>query len=396
MVRTVALNVAAALGAMVVGLGLVGLGAGLDGYLGRGGVWGAETGALRPTSHALGANTFLHFEAERAKVDRTAQLLRQAGIIVARQQFAWNEIEPQPGGFDDARGSTWAKYDYLVEALGREGVQVLARIENTPAWARPGEDTAAHPFGPPADYDRYASFVGQVVRRYRGRLAAVQVWNEPNLASEWGGRQPDPVAYTDLLRRIQAAVRAADPSVTVVAAGLAPTDGLHPGAMNDLEFLEGMYAAGAKGAFDAMGVMVYGLGASPDNRHVGRQFPINFSRPVLTREVMVRHGDGATPVWATEYSWISVPDEWTGRPSTWGRSLSEQQQGDYLVGGLERRGRVALAGVMSVCLPLRRVDEDPADPQRHFAIVRDDFSPRPAYAALAARLTRDRAAGRLR
>jgi hypothetical protein len=394
MVRTVALNGAAAVAAVLIGLALVGVVAGIDGYLGRGAVWGAETGTIRPTARALGANTFLHFEVERAKVDRTARMLREAGIGVARQQFAWNEIEPRPGVFVDERGqSTWAKYDYLVDALAREGVQVLARVENTPAWARPGEDTTTHPFGPPADYDRYAAFVAQVVRRYPGKVTAVQVWNEPNLASEWGGRAPDPAAYTDLLRRTHAAVRAADPRVTVVAAGLAPTDGLHPGAMNDLLFLDAMYAAGAKGAFDAMGVMVYGLGQSPDNRHVGLRFPINFSRPVLTREVMVRHGDGATPVWATEYSWISVPADWTGRESTWGRSISETRQAEYLVRGLERaRTEWPWMGVMCVwAFRFVEATMDPADPQRHFAIVRDDFSPRPAYAALARQPLRDRA-----
>ncbi|MCC6627274.1 MAG: hypothetical protein IT340_07715, partial [Chloroflexi bacterium] len=321
-------------------------------------------------------------------------MLREAGITYARQQFAWNEIEPAPGVFVDSQGrDTWAKYDYLVQALAREGVLVLARIENTPAWARPGEDTRAHPFGPPADYDRYAAFVARVVERYPGRITAVQVWNEPNLASEWGGREPDPAAYTDLLRRTRAAVRAAAPAVTVIAAGLAPTDGLHPGAANDLLFLDGMYAAGARGHFDAMGVMVYGLGQSPDNRHVGLRFPINFSRPVLTREVMVRHGDSTTPVWATEYSWISVPDDWTGRESTWGRSLSEEQQAAYLVRGLERaREEWPWMGVMCVwAFRFVEATMDPADPQRHFAIVRDDFSPRPAYLALASRSWRDRA-----
>ncbi|MCC6628883.1 MAG: hypothetical protein IT340_15950, partial [Chloroflexi bacterium] len=112
---TTARRAAAAALTLVVGLALAGVTAGLDGYLGRGGVWGAETTALRPTPRALGANTFLHFEVERAKVNRTARMLREAGITYARQQFAWNEIEPAPGVFVDSQGrDTWAKYDYLV------------------------------------------------------------------------------------------------------------------------------------------------------------------------------------------------------------------------------------------------------------------------------------------
>jgi hypothetical protein len=379
----------------VVGLALVVAVAALDGYLNRGAVWGTQTATIRPTARDLGANTFLHLEVERAKVDRTARLLRAAGITYVRQQFAWNEIEPRPGVFVDERTGrdTWEKYDYLVEALNREGIAVLARLENTPAWARPGQDTVAAPFGPPTNYDDYAAFVDRVVRRYRGKVTAVQIWNEPNLRREWGERDPDPAAYVDLLRRSYAAAKAADPMVTVVAAGMAPTDGLDPSAANDLTFLEGMYAAGARGHFDAMAVMIYGLGQSPDNRHMGLRFPINFSRPVLTREIMVRHGDGATPIWATEYGWASVPDDWRGGESTWGQSVTEERQAQYLVRGLERiRAEWPWMGV--VCVWAFRFVEDtmpPDDPQRHFAIVRNDFSTRPAYTALATRPARDAA-----
>ena len=393
MAATVLARAGGLLLALIVAFVLVVTPAALDGYLGRGGLWGQATAGLTPTPHDLGANTFLHLEVERANVDRTVAMLREAGIGYVRQQFAWNEIEPRPGSFiDDATGrSTWEKYDYIVAALAGANIRVLARVENTPVWARPGEDTTAYPFGPPADYDHYAAFVSQVVARYRGTVTAVQVWNEPNLRHEWGGRTPDPRAYVDLLRRTHTAVRAVEPSVMVIAAGLAPTDGLDPGGANDLFYLEEMYRAGARGAFDALGVMVYGLGQSPDDRRTGARGPINFSRPVLTREVMERHGDAATPVWATEYGWVAVPPDWQGRPSTWGPSVSEEEQARYLMRGLERaRAEWPWMGPMMVWA-FRFVEGtmDPADPQRHFAIVRHDFSPRPAYHALARRPSRE-------
>ena len=34
-------------------------------------------------------------------------------------------------------------------------------------------------------------FVYAVADRYKGRIRAYEVWNEPNLAREWGGRLPD-------------------------------------------------------------------------------------------------------------------------------------------------------------------------------------------------------------
>ncbi len=77
----------------------------------------------------------------------------------------------------------------------------------------------------------------------------IVVWNEPNLSQEWGYRTPNPAEYTELLKRTYRAVKAANPEVQVLAGALAPTLA-PPGsewAMNDLDYLQGMYDAGRKG-----------------------------------------------------------------------------------------------------------------------------------------------------
>src|SRR5262249_16953859 len=123
----------------------------------------------------------------------------------------------------------------------------------TPPWARvPG--TSSH--SPPANLDDYARFVKVAVRRYSALgVHAYEIWNEPNIAEFWGPR-PEPARYAQLLRRAYSAVKAGDPSATVVSGGLAPygsygqRDAQH---VNPLSFLEGMYANGARGSFDALG-----------------------------------------------------------------------------------------------------------------------------------------------
>jgi hypothetical protein len=44
---------------------------------------------------------------------------------------------------------------------------------------------------------------------------------------------------------------------------------------------------------------------------------------------MVANGDGAKPLWFTEFGW-SAHTNWTGIPN-WERGVTPQQQGDYLV-----------------------------------------------------------------
>jgi hypothetical protein len=132
--------------------------------------------------------------------------------------------------------------------------------------------------------------------------------------------------------------------------------------------------------------MVYGYGYPPSDRRVSFGHN-NFSRPIQTREIMVRNGDAGTPIWAVEYGWVSLPDDWSGNPSPWGTPVSEELQAEYLVDGYLRAQREwPWMGVMVVWAfrwvrPPDHPDEI-ANPTRGFALVEHDFTPRPAYLAL--------------
>jgi hypothetical protein len=95
----------------------------------------------------------------------------------------------------------------------------------------------------------------------------------------------------------------ADPTVTVLAAGLAPT--LAPAGsewgMNDLEFLQRMYDAGARGSFDGLAVHAYGWVFPPDDPPAPDA--INYRRAELIHDVMTRNGDGDLPCFVTEAGW---------------------------------------------------------------------------------------------
>ena len=65
-----------------------------------------------------------------------------------------------------------------------------------------------------------ADFFSALATRYQGRIRAYEVWNEPNLAREWGDRLPDPTQYADLMKRCYTSIKAADPNAMVISAGL--------------------------------------------------------------------------------------------------------------------------------------------------------------------------------
>jgi polysaccharide biosynthesis protein PslG len=369
-------------------------------YMTRGTIFTPTEQAIAHTDvNPLGVNTFLHEEVDPDNVERTLDMIADAGFGWIRQIFVWSEIEQAPGVFWDERHdiSTWEKYDRIVEAANERGLEIVARLDKPPVWAQEQRGNVEQfPDGPPDDYQDYADFVTAVVERYQGQISYVQIWNEPNLGVEWGGLDIDPVAFTELLAAGYEAVKAVDPEISVLMPGLAPNDQTGPENLSDLIFLEEMYEAGAADYFDIAAVMVYGYGFSPWDRRISFERN-NFSRPIQTREIMEDYGDHDKPIWAVEYGWVSLPEDWDGDPSPWGEPVSEEEQAEYLYDGYLRAQREwPWMGAMMIWAfrwPTDPQEEHQIDnPTLGFRIVDHDFQPRPAYDLLSRNAVRlDRA-----
>lgn len=217
----------------------------------------------------FGANFFLDREVEPWKRERTVDLAKQAGLGWAKQQFAWAEIEPlRKGDFVDrvSGESSWAKFDRLVDLQREQGLQIIARLDLAPEWARLPD---TRPETPPTDFEDFGDFVYAFVDHFRGRVQYIQIWNEPNIYPEWGEQAVDPVAYTKMLEIAYRRAKEADPNVYVLSAPLAATLGEpHPDpgkwrSMPDLDYLEAMYEAGAAQYLDILSANAFGFDRPP-------------------------------------------------------------------------------------------------------------------------------------
>ena len=344
-------------------------------------VYTADDQVVRaPDAGLVGVNTFLEQEVETASLRRALQMARDAGFGAIRQQFPWAEIEPdQKGVYWDARWhvSSWAKYDEIVDLAAEYGLDVLARLDTSPAWARPGNPW---PATPPPNLTDYGDYVAAVVGRYAGRVRHFQLWNEPNLASEWGEQPVDAAAFTALLAEGYRRAKAANPDAVIVAPALAPTVEESPWAQSELGFLDAMYEAGAGASFDVLAVQAYGLRDGPDDRRLAPD-RVNFSRALLVRELMVRRGDAAKPVWAAELGWNALPADFPG-PAVYGR-VSEAQQARYTVRALERVRAEWPWLQRSYVWYLKRADASRRDEAwYYYRLLEPDFTPLPVYDAL--------------
>jgi polysaccharide biosynthesis protein PslG len=354
---------------------------------------GPEPVEMRFPSPAYGIHTFLWWRPDIAR--RDVQLVQEMGFDWVKQKFSWRDIEGGVKGSYD-----WYRPDFIVDLTEAAGLNLVVRLDQQPLWSvesLPPDQIAANQ--PPVDYQDFGDFCGAVAGRFRGRIAAYQVWNEPNLSREWGDRTPNPAEYTELLRVCYQAIKTADPDAIVVSAGLAPTGTGPPLAMPDMDYLQGMYDAGASAYFDVLGLNAPGYKAPPELPADAAEDPaygggrwFAFRHVENMRAIMVANGDGHKQVAILEMGWITDEDQ----RAVDGRSLrdfhesyawhavDEQTQADYLVGAYQYAHDhwQPWIGLMTT---IYIADYD-WTPEQHeqwwWAIVLPDGTPRLAYHAL--------------
>jgi hypothetical protein len=324
-----------------------------------------------------------------ATTARDLQLAKDGGFHWVKQRFEWRNIEGKnKGGFE------WNEPDRIVDAISQTGLKIIARLDNQPKWAATSVQWPGT--GPPDNPKDWSDFLGALAARYRGRIQAYEIWNEPNLDREWGGKKPDPNAYTSMLKASYQAIKAADPDALVVSAGMSPTTDTSEHAIPDQEFIRQMYAAGARGSFDILGVHAAGYKAEPcaDPGQVAQSPELTNNDPSPpdlkriyafrhvedVRALMVQQGDADKQMGVLEMGWTT--DARPGSPYAW-FAVDRDQQARNLVGAFQcaRQLWQPWMSFMSIIyIP------DPAwtqqDEQYWWSVTNPDGMPRPAYTAL--------------
>jgi hypothetical protein len=285
----------------------------------------------RVESPGYGFEAYLWWKPEVAT--RDLGLIRDAGFGWVKQTFAWRDIELDKGKYD------WSHADEAVMLVQHFNLKMLVRLDRDPWWDRTYTDNGSIASGPPRNLDNFSHFCGMVAARYKGKISAYQVWNEPNLSREWGGQAPNPVEYVALLKGCYQAIKAADPAALVISAGLAPTGNGLPSAIPDTQYLEQMYQAGAAPYFDLLGVHAPGFKAAPETSPdevantpaLGGARFFAFRHVEDMRAIMEKHGDTAKQIAILEFGWTTDPIH---KDYAW-FAVDEQTKAQYMVRAFE-------------------------------------------------------------
>lgn len=342
-----------------------------------------------------GVNTFLQNEVEPAKRERQAQMIAEAGFQWIRQQFPWEDIEIHGrGDFDDRRNvdavgvvSAWAKYDHIVDLAQQYGLNIMARLDNPPAWTHANPDIGEK--APPDDVQDFVNYAVAVAERYKGRLRYYQIWNEPNIYPEWGNQPVSPEAYTDLLCRTYTALKAVDPQIVVISGPLSPTVSLTPENLNDFIFLQRMYDAGASQCFDVMSAQGYGFYSGPTDRRL-RPMTLTYARHIYIRDIMVANDDAHKPIWISEAAWNAQPEDPNIVQIQYGDFgiVTEEQAARYMPLAYQRaQEEWPWVGVIFYWFFKHEDDSRKNQASYYFRMVEPDFTPLPVYDSMKAYIT---------
>lgn len=308
---------------------------------------------------------------DQERLDEYFQQLKDLGVSWVRWDVDWEVI--QPYGLENYH---WEGADRVAATAKKYGVHSLGIITFAPQWTQ----TKICPAGkhcPPADPAIFARFAGEVAARYRGTIDTWEIWNEPNYYIFWYP-QPDAREYAELLQASYAAIKASNPSARVLSGGLASAEDEEGTALSPLTFLSTLYDAGAQNSFDILALHPY--------TYPGPSY--SWQRITSVRNLMTENGDGAKPIWITEYG---APTGGSGRELEIGAGggfdygadfMSEQAQSQMAaeIFSFRREQPDRIAKIF--WYNLRDTGEGRASSENFFGLLRYDGSPKPAYTTI--------------
>jgi hypothetical protein len=159
------------------------------------------------------------------------------GVSWFRRTFFWETIEKVQGEWN------FSNYDVYVDDAKTHDKKLLAILAYGAPWlphSKPDEVTKE-------DLPLYLNYIREIVGRYKGRIDAYEIWNEPNMSRMWKGSRKD---FINLVKAAVSTVREVDPNAIILTGGFARV----PASL-----IKEMFAAGAFDGVDAVSFHPYAV-----------------------------------------------------------------------------------------------------------------------------------------
>lgn len=255
--------------------------------------------------HAVAAQTISAVNVAAAEELPSKQLgqelaaMHANGVTVVRSDAPWGLIQPRPPR-TGRPGWRWARTDSWVTAFSRHDLTWEPILDYSAGWAK-----RCAGFCAPTLNDTYAAFARAVAARYgaggtfwaghpalpRRPVRAFEIWNEENVPTY----AVAPERYASLYAAARQAIRAVDPSASVIVGGLADDAGpFSPRQDYPSRYVRAMFVAqsGLVGHVDGFGLHPYGATGTDVE-----EWTAHF------RQTLDSLGEGSAPIDITEFGW---------------------------------------------------------------------------------------------
>lgn len=302
--------------------------------------------------------------------DRLLNEIVAAGVQWVRLDISWAMLQPKDANsYDMAWGVPLI--DKRIAEIRAKGLKVLLLMYWAPKWAWDTSIPATNDKnGVPRNPDEYANAAAFAASRWQPD--AFEVWNEPDLPEFLANTSPK--THADLLKAAYPKIKTASPRTKVIAGG---TSGI-----KSKIWWKNVYAYGAKGSFDAIGVHGYqGVADSApayyDPNWV-QYYLADIGNLVL---LMQSNGDGAKKIWVTEYGWSSHTNEMYASPTpNWKRGVTEANQAKFLHGASQY---VAKWPQVEAMFWYNEWNKNTGDAHEdNFGLLKRDFTRKPVWSAM--------------
>lgn len=330
------------------------------------------------------------------------QVKGHLGLNWVKQQVRWDHFSAEPGMMD------WSGYDAMVDAAAEQGLNVMLSVVGAPEWSYVYRDSNPQA-SPPDDFELYVSFLTEMVDRYKGRIHAIEVWNEQNLDREWDTAEGVNAArYVELLRMAYQAIKSHDPNIVVISGALSPTGAIFTDPENadrytvvdDFLFFQQMIDAGLLSYVDCVGAHHNGINMPPNvawdegynDPNATYRGPFDspnhswsFKSTLWGYHDMIVAAGFSTPLCITEFGWATA-EGFEGTPPQFefadDNTLAEQSEWDMLAFKLMREwGFVHLAFLWNLDYSYKG-GLGPTDPNAPYSILDMEGAPRQAFTAI--------------
>lgn len=219
-----------------------------------------------------------------------------AHIGAVRISLRWSQVETAPGVWN------FSAFDQPINDMYAQGYKVLAMLNHVPSFYGGGSNGNI----PPSNIALWEEYVRRVAQRYRGKIEAYEIWNEPDLVNSgdgigWNKDINSYPRYPDYLRAAALQIRTHAPGTLVVGPALSSGDNSRtPTIFSQIE--QTSYPEGPASSFLDI-ISIHANAKTSDSCATAGN--ILYTKK-LTRLTTSNPSNRCKPIWITEFGWATA------------------------------------------------------------------------------------------